>query len=216
MRVKFLMSALSAAVLAVGAASPASANLIANGTFASTCSGPGFCTYSAGDSTDIPGWTVQSGSVDLITTYWQAPPGGGNTIDLDGSAPGSISTQFSTVAGDSYLVTFYLSGNPDGSPATKELEVSADGSSEDYTYTTGTNTHGNMEYSFETFKFVANVTGLSTLLFASLDSDTPYGPVIGDVDAAAVPEPGSLGLLGGALLALAGSFAFRRREKRSA
>src|SRR5580704_4078846 len=72
---RILLSAAVAALLPVAA----HANLISNGTFAApSCASPSFCTYSAG-ATNITGWTVTGNSVDLITGYWQAPPGGGNS-----------------------------------------------------------------------------------------------------------------------------------------
>ena len=94
----------------------AQANLIANGNFSSSCQDANFCTYAAGDSTDVPGWTVSQGSIDLITHYWQAPPTGGNSIDLDGffQRGGIASTTFGTTTGSDYQLTFWLSGNPDG------------------------------------------------------------------------------------------------------
>src|SRR5207253_2366866 len=112
MKMSLAIAGAAALLLAV----PAQANLIANGNFASTCASATFCTYYAGDSTDIPGWTVTQGSVDLITGYWQAPPSGGNSVDLDGlyQAGGLAQTSFATVSGAEYTVSFYLSGNPDG------------------------------------------------------------------------------------------------------
>ncbi len=53
------------------------ANLVTNGNFGSVCGSGSFCDYGSGDSTSISNWTVGSGGVDLITGYWQAPPGGG-------------------------------------------------------------------------------------------------------------------------------------------
>ena len=96
----------------------AQASVIANGQFGSTCASSSFCSYNAGNSTDIPSWTVinggsptdSNGSVDLITGYWQAPSGGGYSIDLDGNAFGGVSQTFATIAGQQYTVSFFLSG----------------------------------------------------------------------------------------------------------
>src|SRR5271170_206205 len=62
-----------------------------------------FGSYSAGDfntifSTSVPntfgqnsGWTVTSGSIDQIGTYWVSP-NAYNTVDMDGDSPGAIQT----------------------------------------------------------------------------------------------------------------------------
>jgi choice-of-anchor C domain-containing protein len=194
----------------------AQANMISNGTFSSPCSsGIGICTYTAGDSTSIPGWTVSTGTVDLITTYWQTPPGGGNSVDLNGNGTGGlgVSNTFATVAGDTYVLDFELSGNPDGGAndtGIKTVEVDIGGVIQDFTFdvfANGGNSHGDMKWAAESLTFTA--TGnLTSLSFTSL-TDGFYGPVIGDIDVHPVPEPTTLALLGAGLL---GMGAMRRRR----
>ena len=150
---------------------------------------------------------MASGSVDLIGGYWQAPPTGGNSIDLDGLQPGAISQSFLDTDGQVYTVSFWLSGNPDGPPETKTVDVSAGGTSETFTYTIGANTEPAMNYVPESFTFTG--TGSDTLTFTSGDPGTEpsgeipaYGPVIGGVR---IPDGGTtLVLLGLAVAGLAG------------
>jgi hypothetical protein len=106
------------------------------------------------------------------------------------------------LAAGTYKISFALSGNPDGAPPTKALAVSVTGSAaQDYEYpVVGNNV--NMNYSDESYIFTW-AGGNATLTFASLNtpSNNPYGPVIGDVSIAAVPEPATwammiLGFLG--------------------
>ncbi len=111
--------ALCAAMAAGFLPGVAHANLVSNGNFSSSC-GSNFCTYSSGDSTSISGWTVGGNSVDLVNTYWQSPPGGGSSVDLDGLGAGSISTSFGTTNGSEYTLSFELSGNPDGGKPDQE------------------------------------------------------------------------------------------------
>ena len=188
------------------------ANLITNGNLASVCGSGSFCTYNSGDSTSISNWSVTSGSVDLITGYWQAPPGGGNSVDLDGNAPGGIQTSFATNAGTEYTLSFELSGNPDGGNPLKTVQVDVAGVIQTFTFDTSAmgSSKSNMKWVLETLTFVA--TGATTLLkFTSLDGSGPYGAVIANVDVE-VPEPGTLALLGAGLLATAGVM---RRKRRS-
>lgn len=191
----------------------AQANLISNGNF-TNCVGCGvvFTTYFGG-STNITDWTVQGHSVDLILTYWQAPPLGGNSVDLDGNAPGGVSQTFSTVIGQQYLVTFYLSGNPDSGDPTKDLRVSAASAFQDYSFVTTGNSHPSMGWVARSFLFSALGTS-TTLNFSSLEVGSAFGPAIGNVDVVEAPEPSSLLLIAAAALSLLG-FGWLRRQKQA-
>jgi choice-of-anchor C domain-containing protein len=199
MKMYFRAAGVLALTLALGGAAHAS-NLVTDATFDAPSGGGSFTTYFAGQT--FSSWTVDSGSVDLIGGYWQAPAGGGS-VDLDGDSPGAISQSIATGKG-AYELTFDLSGNPDGLPTTKTVQVTVGSATQTYTYTLDGNSHGAMMYAPESLKFTTS--GPTTLTFTSLDVGTPYGPVIGNVGVAGVPEPASwalmllgAGALGGAL-----------------
>jgi len=185
----------------------ASANLVADGTFTGaltgvTLDGPGYTEVGAGGS--IGGdWAVTSGSVDVIESYWQAPLGTGNSVDMAGIQNGAIAqTTINSPDAGIYMLSFYMSGNPDGPPPAKVLGVSVNGGTAvDYTYNTVTedNSHSDMKYILETE--VVNLNGgVNTLSFADLSgpaggswgNTTPFGAVIGDVSLVPVPEAGTL------------------------
>jgi len=147
-----------------------------NGTYAD--GGSGFQTLSAGD-TSITGWTVDAGSVDWIGTYWVAPDGS-MSIDLSGADAGTISQTFATTIGNTYTVSFALSGNPAGPPTVKTLDVSATGGAvASYTYDASANVLPNINWSSATYSFLAT-SATTTLSFISTTS-TPFGPAIDNV-----------------------------------
>lgn len=137
---------------------------------------------------DIPDWTVTAGSVDWIGTYWQAPPPGGQSVDLDGNSPGAISQDIITHPGQTYWLSFWLAGNPDGGDATKKLEVTVGGASHIFAFDTFGKSKADMGWTPLGISFTAT-GGSTTIAFASGDGNgSPYGPVIGDVEVR-VPGP---------------------------
>jgi choice-of-anchor C domain-containing protein len=205
-----LMAAAFAA--ACGVAGSAGAAAFTNGSFesASVNPGSGFTTLFAG-STAITGWVVGGDSIDYIGGYWQ-PEDGARSVDLSGNANGSIAQTFDTVAGQAYLVNFWLAGNPDGGPAAKIAISSADGSQlQSNTFTvTGANSHTNMGWAAYTYQFTA-ATNATTLSFASA-TNTAFGPALDNVSVSlAVPEPTSWALM---LIGFGGLGAALRRQRR--
>src|SRR5450631_93919 len=136
--------------------------------------------FSAGQT--MGGWTVVSGSVDLVNTTFFATDHGGFSVDLDSSSPGSIKQTLSTVAGDTYTVAFDLAADFHDTVTTKTMQISAAGSSHNYVVTEPPGwSQSELGPTFQTFTFTA--TGASTdLVFTSLDaSNSQYGPVIADI-----------------------------------
>jgi choice-of-anchor C domain-containing protein len=169
-----------------------------------------FGTYYSGQTLASGAWTVTQGSVDQIGGYWQAPTLGGGSVDLDGFyARGGISQIIAPSAGN-YRLTFYMSGNPDSGNPLKGLTASVGGTSQDFYYTTGSNSHGDMQYDFESMLF-STAGGNIDLRFTSLDDiNSAFGAAIGGVSIAAVPEPITLTLFGAGL---AGIASLRRRRR---
>ncbi len=134
-RAAVALSLATAALTAVAApmsASAADANLIVNGSFEepSVWQSSAVTEYAAG-STEMPGWTVGGNSVDLIgETYWAAEDGD-QSLDLSGSAPGSVTQTVATTPGANYTLTWYMAGNTNCGQAIKTMDVSWDGTQVD-------------------------------------------------------------------------------------
>jgi choice-of-anchor C domain-containing protein len=153
-------------------------NLLLNGSFEQ---GPLVGTYLSLDSgsTAINGWVVSRGQIDL-TVYWQDYHGR-RSIDLNGWRRGGIRQTFSTVNGATYRVRFALAGNPEGAPTIKTMDVSAAGSSTQFTFDVAGKTITNMGWQIKTWDFVA--VGPSTTLefYSTIIPLSIYGPAIDSV-----------------------------------
>jgi choice-of-anchor C domain-containing protein len=149
-----------------------------DGTYANPPSG--FQQVNAGDPS-ILGWTVDAGSIDWIGTYWPAAAPD-MSIDMSGAVAGTLSQTFETTIGNTYTVSFALSGNPAGPPTVKMLDVTATGGTPaSYTYdvVASGNSLTDMKWTTETYEFLA--TSDSTTLSFISKTDTPFGPAIDNV-----------------------------------
>ena len=207
-----MKSLIISVVLGLSAAQMASAATIVNGSFEDPDVTDPFATFTAG-STAITGWTVGFGSVDVVDTLWIAQDGN-QAVDLDGSAVGSIfQTITDLIVGTSYTISFYMSGNPDGPPPVKTMDVSVGANTAGYSFDMA---NGNAEtgvWELNTFTFTAAATS-EVLTFASTTGGNFYGAALDNVSIAPsvspVPRPaGGLMLIGG----LAGLAALRRKRK---
>lgn len=223
---------LAAALVAIAAsATPALAvtpalPTIVDGNFSQgSYSGGSYDTLADG-SNAITGWTVE-GSVDWIKSYWQPSNNSGTgamSLDLAGDHSGGIYQQLTgLVAGTTYHIEFSLSGNPNGAPFPKVLEVGVaptvdanGGTTRDYSFTSTTNTVSNMQWQTEHFTFTASQP-TAYLYFQNQGSNplSPYGAALSNVKfSAAVPETGTwaMMIIGFGLIGMA----MRRRSSKVA
>ena len=145
-------------------------------------------------STEITGWTVTGGGVDLLENPWDVLDGI-RGIDLDLRSPGGIEQTFATAIGSSYLVSFWVSGNPEGGDPLKRLRAAAGGVSLDYTFDSTGQAIDALIWQTVAFSFTASQS-FSTLSFLSLShAGSAYGALIDNVQVTAVPEPSALLLM---------------------
>ena len=170
-------------VASIALAGPTSAAFtgLENGSFEAgpyVDNGSGFQQLDA-PNTNITGWSVDAGSVDWVSTYWPAADGD-MSIDVSGADAGTLSQTFETTIGNTYTVTFQMSGNPAGPPPEKTLEVSATGGTTGlYTYDVTNNDLLTMNWTEESYEFLAT-SATTTLTFRSTTA-TAYGPAIDNV-----------------------------------
>ena len=141
--------------------------------------GSGFQQLDAPNAS-MDGWSVDSGSVDWVGTYWTAPDGA-MSVDLSGADAGTLSQTIDTTIGNTYTVAFLLSGNPAGGvPLLTTLEVSATGGTTGmYSHDTTGSDLTTMVWTPETYEFLAT-SASTTITFASTTAG-PFGPAIDNV-----------------------------------
>jgi len=165
-------------VVALLGAVPARAQVLANGNFED---GPEMApanpvlTLSAG-STALPGWTVASGAVAIVTDGYWVPLSGHRSVALASGGPGSIEQAFASSPGAVYRLTFWISGEPFSTPTIKHLRVTAGATVQDFTFDVTPAWHWDMAWAQHTLDFTA--TGSTTTLrLASLDASA-WGPAV--------------------------------------
>ncbi len=155
-------------------------NLLVNGSFEEGPVVGRYLPLNPGD-TSVKGWVVTRAQVDLVGPYWQTAHGQ-RSIDLHGSPGlGGIQQTFATKPGRTYLVTFSLAANPDGTVPKKQLGVAAAGKTAEFTADATGKTLKQMSWAKKSWRFTA--TGKQTTLefYTLMKNDEACGPVIDEV-----------------------------------
>ncbi len=192
---RYLCGAFLSVTLALAAPAAALAADVNNGSFEDGAfpQGVGFQTLWSGTpgATSITGWTVTAGSVDWINGFWTAQDGT-KSVDMNGTPSaevplpaGTISQTLATPVNSTWVIQFYLAGNPDCGDGVKTLTVSATGAApQTYTFAnTSDTTHDAMGWTLETYTFVASGPSTDLTFAADPDNTSFCGPVLDNVSA---------------------------------
>jgi hypothetical protein len=188
-------------VLAFGVSVASANNLIANGDFETA-------PFNPSPNAVITGWTnsgdTRYGQV-FNGTYWGISPHGGSYQALLGGlgALEFLSQDVATTPSGSYELSFWLA-NVFSSTSTAQVKIGG-------TTVWQENNQGVFPYTPYTFDFTAT-SATTNIEFGFRQDDTYF--LLDDVSVASVPEPGTLTLLGSAVLGLAGVVYLRRRRAR--
>ncbi len=168
---------------------PSGGNLVRDGSFEAFSSIAATSVFQTIDSRATVGaWMVVEGGVDLVGPGSAVAFDGNQFIDLNGNGldPGVIEQLIPTSQGRRYSVSFHMSGNTNGDPIVKELEVGFGDQLRRYLFDTSGHTNDNLGWEAHQFTANPDCGSSSVLSFRSL---TPgdKGP---NIDAISVIDAG--------------------------
>ena len=176
-----------ASINAQGFRTPAApgGGLVENGSFEQPSDEGNLYIEYDGGSTDIPGWTVTGGSVDLTSSgYWQADDGT-QSLDLAGSAPGGVTQSVATTAGDTYVLSWSLAGNTNCGDSVKTMDVEWNGTVVDApAFDTAGQSNSSMGYVHDRVTVTATGSSSSIGFSDATAGDSLCGPVLDNVSLA--------------------------------
>src|SRR5262245_8129095 len=162
--------------------------LLANGSFEAGPAVPAGSSISLPvGSSALPGWIVIDDAVDYVDTYWEAYEGA-RSVDLNGSGPGGLKRTLATVPGATYVLTFFLAGDPTCGPPIKSVKVSTPTEGAVFDFDTSGASLADMRWEAHVWSFTASAPQ-TPLVFRSLTPGA-CGPVVDMVHVFLLP-PGA-------------------------
>ena len=207
------------AAMSLASVSAFASNLVTDGSFeAQAQAASSWAIYS-----NIPGWTaVSPGQIELRNNVAGTAQDGVNFVELDANFNSAMQQVVTTVAGQSYALSFWYSSRPISAYNTAFPGNTVPADSNGLTFNIGAGdvpvyvaTENDMtdnDWKLYTTSFTA--TGATTTLtFTAVGTNDSYGTSLDNVILTAVPEPGEGALIIAGLLGIAGLA--RRRHRTS-
>ncbi len=206
-----------AALTAISATASAAGNLFVNGSFESITQANG--TWNVYQGAALPGWTVTKADgshtnygLEVRNNIAGTAQDGHNFVELDGYENDKITQSFHTVAGQDYEISFWFADRAGVASSSEGWQATVKGgntllSGAGFTGALGDN--GAMWHQ-ETIDFTAIGSTTTFSIWAKGTSDG-YGTSFDNFQAAAIPEPGTMGLFAAGLAVL--GLSARRRQK---
>ncbi|MDH3431249.1 MAG: PEP-CTERM sorting domain-containing protein [Gammaproteobacteria bacterium] len=184
----------------------ANADLIVNGGFEDPDISTGsFAIFGGG----IPGWYVTTGDgIEIQDNVAGSPYEGGQLVELDATRNSGMAQNVGTSSGGLYELVFAFSARPGVSELSNGIDIFWDGLLLDSITASGA---GLSDTSWTIYSFLVTAsTDLTVLEFRATGISDSLGGYLDGVSLVAVPEPGTLMLLG---IGLAGLGLTRRRRQ---
>ena len=168
----------------LGPAAQTGTELVTNGSFEEPNVGARIVGYGPGRT--FGGWTVETGDVELIGTYWQAADGS-QSVDLSGRSAGTIYQNLATTPGEAYILRFAMAGNPACRTTVRQMSVWwGDTRVDTLTFDTAETDEQDMGWVDYEFPVVAS-EDTTRLRFVS-NTGGSCGPALDDVSVSPAPE----------------------------
>jgi len=168
------------------------------------------CLVFAGATTNICGTQADGGG----QSFWVFPgssPDGGNYVAVDGvSTYATPLTQTFTgsnklIAGQRYAISFWQAAAQQSGftgATTEQWQVSLGGSASQLSTLMNTPSHGDVGWNFQSLTFTAGATQVLQFVAKGTPNGQPPFVLLDGVSITAVPEPGTLAMIGIALITL--------------
>jgi hypothetical protein len=202
-----------AALAAISATASAAGNLFVDGSFESIVQASGtWNTY-----TSVPGWTVTKANGQPTSTGLEirdniagTAQAGHNFIELDGYENDMIKQSFATTVGKEYEISFWFADRAGVAPGSEGFFATVKSGGSNASTGFGAIGDNGAAWHLVTMDFVAQ-NATSVFSISATGQSDGYGTSFDNFQAAAVPEPASLGLFAAGVAAL-GLTARRRRQ----
>ncbi|MFN7726400.1 MAG: PEP-CTERM sorting domain-containing protein [Rubrivivax sp.] len=190
-------------------------NLLVNGSFEDVGLAPGVQTLATNtwaNYSSLPGWSSGPYGIEVRNNVAGQAQDGNHFVELDTTRNSIAMQSLTTIAGELYELSFFYAARPGTSGMAADTNnIAVYWNNVQLGLSTGVGTGST--HNWLRFDYAVLGTGTDTLEFRALGTSDSHGGSLDNVSLQQVPEPGSIALVLGALVAAG---AVRRRQDRQA